>query len=59
MTNVTLADIEKYIISLAKLQYGDDKYNVNMTIGFVASPTKRYKIYIPEVILTDIKLEEL
>lgn len=56
--SVTFTDVERYVKELARLQYGDDKYNVNLTIGFVASPTKRYRIFIPEIILTDIRLEE-
>lgn len=59
MTNLTLTDLETYIEKLVQRTVGDSPYTIDWDDSTVRSPAGNLSIRIPEIILRDIKLEEL
>lgn len=56
---ITIPQIQQYIENLARLQASGQPYSIDYTEGIVKTPSQNYKIFIPDVIINDIRLEEL
>lgn len=56
---LNLHDIESYLIHYATLTYGDDTYVADLKHCTVISPNRQLRVVIPDVILSDIRLEEI
>jgi hypothetical protein len=56
---ITLPQIKQYIDNLAKLQASGQPYTIDYTDSIVQTPSQNYRIFIPDVIINDITLEEL
>lgn len=55
---LTLPELENYLKNIAHIQYGSGEFTVNWLKNTVESEQMTYKIIIPMMILSDIKLEE-
>jgi hypothetical protein len=57
--NLTLSDLETYIEKLVQRTVGDSPYTIDWAENTVRSEQGNWSIRIPEIILRDIKLEEI